>query len=548
MAEYRLDEELLRVVFFDKSKYVISFAVSRQVLVASYNQDNVPNRVIDIGFDMIGDIILMPVKFFGVTHPQKKIISFFELDEKECMSELFKKCDPYNLFSPISCNIGSYMELSRCRCQVGYFRSDEGTCQKCDISCKTKYCTGPEPNACVNCYNANQVEKDGVCTCNPGFGYFNSIKQQCSSCPGNCHICDQKNPKNCEISGCKSFFTLDIDTKKCYSCVDEKRPQKLVTPYCPEPYQIILAQKESGFKDNEQYIELYLDRQTFSTKSNPNVGAEIQADNDLDWLQTLHWQVTVNNKPDQELVIEKYTYNQGKNVTEIMVNNQKIIQNKVQFWLEPGQLLHFQVNKKIKVTYKQVLDYVGNPRQPIHVLNWNVVGSKRPAESLILDNSPLFLDIVESEDSNSKLSLLNLKSETKKDEDIKKEQPVASKKIDSVAQSAKLAVLATLTIFVRFFVVVDIVINLFGKINVELGPRIGKIVIFLKQLQFPTLGLTERSSPIDDGGDEAINLYQEKLKNKSNKTLQNGKQNLKKSSDDNKKNVSQNDAQVRIHL
>jgi hypothetical protein len=36
--------------------------------------------------------------------------------------------------------------------------------------------------------------------------------------------------------------------------------------------------------------------------------------------------------------------------------------------------------------------------------------------------------------------------------------------------------LASVAIFIRYFVVVDIVINLFGKINVELGPRIGDVV------------------------------------------------------------------------
>ena len=55
--------------------------------------------------------------------------------------------------------------------------------------------------------------------------------------------------------------------------------------------------------------------------------------------------------------------------------------------------------------------------------------------------------------------------------------------------------------------VLDIVINIFGKINVDLGPKIGSIVTFLKKLQFPTLGWTENTSPIDDGGDAAINSH-----------------------------------------
>jgi small neutral amino acid transporter SnatA (MarC family) len=55
-------------------------------------------------------------------------------------------------------------------------------------------------------------------------------------------------------------------------------------------------------------------------------------------------------------------------------------------------------------------------------------------------------------------------------------------KIQGARQVAITATLATFAIFVRFFVVVDIVINFFGKINVELGPKIGGIVKFLKKL------------------------------------------------------------------
>ena len=84
MAEFTPDEEIVRVQYFDRSKYVITSAMSRKVLVAYYGREIIPNRVIDIGFEMIGDIFLMQAKFFGVTHPQKKIISFYELDEKEC--------------------------------------------------------------------------------------------------------------------------------------------------------------------------------------------------------------------------------------------------------------------------------------------------------------------------------------------------------------------------------------------------------------------------------------------------------------------------------
>ena len=80
-------------------------------------------------------------------------------------------------------------------------------------------------------------------------------------------------------------------------------------------------------------------------------------------------------------------------------------------------------------------------------------------------------------------------------------------------ESAITAGLATIAIFVRFFVVVDIVINLFGKINVELGTKIQNIVTFLQNLQFPTLGFAQKSSLINDGGDEAIKNWHTLNKN-----------------------------------
>ena len=119
LGEFSLDEEIFRVVFFNVSKYVLISARSRKVLVSSYDTDLIPNRVIDVGFDMIGDIFMMPSKLFGITHPQKKIISFFELDEKECSSKLFKKCEPLDLRIPLECNPGTRYEQGRCHCTLG---------------------------------------------------------------------------------------------------------------------------------------------------------------------------------------------------------------------------------------------------------------------------------------------------------------------------------------------------------------------------------------------------------------------------------------------
>ena len=88
MREFNPEEELYRVEFFVNSKYILTCALSKKCLVVSYSKDLAHSRIANIGFDSIGDIFMMNMKFFGVTHPQKKIISFFELEEKECASKI----------------------------------------------------------------------------------------------------------------------------------------------------------------------------------------------------------------------------------------------------------------------------------------------------------------------------------------------------------------------------------------------------------------------------------------------------------------------------
>ena len=69
MPEFSVDEELYKVEFFEYSKYVIACAASVKCLVSSYGEGSMPNRVINVGFDMIGDVFMLRAKFFGVTHP-----------------------------------------------------------------------------------------------------------------------------------------------------------------------------------------------------------------------------------------------------------------------------------------------------------------------------------------------------------------------------------------------------------------------------------------------------------------------------------------------
>jgi hypothetical protein len=62
---------------------------------------------------------------------------------------------------------------------------------------------------------------------------------------------------------------------------------------------------------------------------------------------------------------------------------------------------------------------------------------------------------------------------------------------------------------------VDIVTNSFSKINVNVGPRIENLIKLLKNLQFPTIGFTEKTSLIKDGGNDAIKNHENSAQTKS---------------------------------
>ena len=52
----------------------------------------------------------------------------------------------------------------------------------------------------------------------------------------------------------------------------------------------------------------------------------------------------------------------------------------------------------------------------------------------------------------------------------------------------------------KYFVIVDILINLMGKVNVNLSPLLARYVDQIKQAELPPINFMEVTSPIDDGG------------------------------------------------
>lgn len=127
-------------------------------------------------------------------------------------------------------------------------------------------------------------------------------------------------------------------------------------------------------------------------------------------------------------------------------------------------VIYYKVHKKIYIKYKSPLLYRS------HI-------DKTP---LILLKKPLELIIEKSQSSIFKeRKFENVKGNAvdKIQEKVPEKSTIA--KIGTISASITLA---TAAIFIRYFVVVDILINLFGKINVELGPKIGDMVKLLKTL------------------------------------------------------------------
>ena len=121
-------------------------------------------------------------------------------------------------------------------------------------------------------------------------------------------------------------------------------------------------------------------------------------------------------------------------------------------------LIYHKIHKALRIKYK-------NP----------MISSSGP---IILSRKPIEIDIISSDNSEDKERISQIIKETPKTvAQISEPEPTTIAKIGSVASTITLASAA---IFIRYFVVVDILINLFGKVNVELGPRIQKLVDLLK--------------------------------------------------------------------
>ena len=59
MAEFRSDERILRGQFLDEINFAVVCAMSKKCVVADFREESKGNRVVMVGFDVIGDIFMI---------------------------------------------------------------------------------------------------------------------------------------------------------------------------------------------------------------------------------------------------------------------------------------------------------------------------------------------------------------------------------------------------------------------------------------------------------------------------------------------------------
>lgn len=85
--------------------------------------------------------------------------------------------------------------------------------------------------------------------------------------------------------------------------------------------------------------------------------------------------------------------------------------------------------------------------------------------------------------------------------------PGDSKQLRPVRSILQTASKATVAVALKYFQVVDLLMNFFGKVNIEIGESLQNQVEFLNNAEFPKIGFIEAMSMSNDGGQDEVDLY-----------------------------------------
>lgn len=148
------------------------------------------------------------------------------------------------------------------------------------------------------------------------------------------------------------------------------------------------------------------------------------------------------------------------------------------FHLNPSTTLYFGVHKKIKIVYLDPRIVYGYDKE------FGAVSEGWPHDYSILaylKRVERYITIHESPLSSKKKQLYAQSRVIKKiDKDASKNKETTTTGSYIGDSSSQLGI-AILTAFLRIFHIIDLMINFFGKVNVEMSPMIDKFVNILRK-------------------------------------------------------------------
>lgn len=224
------------------------------------------------------------------------------------------------------------------------------------------------------------------------------------------------------------------------------------------------------------YIDLFYPRGNESFRNNFTQKFRTEGFEAHTWLQVPEWNIGnlvefyVTVEGGEDIPLKWKTNNYDRYQTN------KTGKPDFNFTFDTSQKLNLEVNKEIKMVIKNHFMY----KKELHIheiflkgedLRWKIVGGV----STTIPKEPI----------------------------VKPEPPAPAETVakqNSLAQAAGKAATAVALFIVKYFVIVDIMINFMGKINITLSPLLGDYVENIKKAELPSIGFMEVTSPINDGG------------------------------------------------
>lgn len=288
-------------------------------------------------------------------------------------------------------------------------------------------------------------------------------------------MCTENDISTC--TQCQATYVLD--NNDCRDCSDPEYSND----NCPE--SIELTFQPFPFTDNDSVIFFDISRNPSELSPNANIFLLVYLNN---------FEVVYTQEGEDDVTILMDTIQVVELRDELGETLGKFT---IRMFPALGTILYYKVNKFLKIKYLDPILYSEKDS------DGNMINA------VYLKRNPIQKEIEASESSLKRAEIEELERVTTSVTSTTQLGDTV-KVGEAVAKVATTASLASIAVVVRFFVIVDILTNFLGKINVDLGPRIKSIVTNLKKLDIPSVKVIETTSPIDDGGTEVLNDWEKR--------------------------------------